>query len=226
MSDHPDYDFFLKINFRTPLIIVNPPVWQWLGGVLSGVDFPFGAGIIERCFGERALPACVSHDARVGRKSSTRCAAFVYDIHWEQCDTIRATFFHTWDWWCPDRSHQTFRPVLAVKLRGLCWEILDVSWHQFSHYYSRRCWRMVLELTGVISPWGSLHTRAKSRDHGIVRARCKRKCPKATVPTHPQHHVVVWSRILECSVKLYVTTLNQMLFQWMSIHAWSSHVIG
>ena len=154
---------------------------------------------------ERALPACVSHDARVGRKSSTRCAAFVYDIHWEQCDTIRATFFHTWDWWCPDRSHQTFRPVLAVKLRGLCWEILDVSWHQFSHYYSRRCWRMVLELTGVISPWGSLHTRAKSRDHGIVRARCKRKCPKATVPTHPQHHVVVWSWILKCSVKLYVT---------------------
>ena len=52
MSDHPDYDFFLKINFRTPLIIVNPPVWQWLGGVLSGVDFPFGAGIIERCFGK------------------------------------------------------------------------------------------------------------------------------------------------------------------------------
>ena len=47
---------------------------------------------------------------------------------------------------------------------------------------------------------GPLHTRAKSRDHEIVRAQ--RKCPKA-VPIHLQNHVV-WSRALKCSVKAYV----------------------
>ena len=46
----------------------------------------------------------------------------------------------------------------------------------------------------------------------------KRKCPKAT-PNHLQNHVV-WPRIFECSVKSWVTRyLNQMLFQWMFIHA-------
>ena len=49
-----------------------------------------------------------------------------------------------------------------------------------------------------------LHTRAKSRDHEIVRAQ--RKCFKV-VPTHLQYHVV-WSRILKCSVKLYATGLS------------------
>ena len=53
---------------------------------------------------------------------------------------------------------------------------------------------------------GPLHTRATSRDHEIVRAQ--RKGPKA-VPTHIQNHVV-WSR-----------ALNQMLYQWNSIHAGS-----
>jgi hypothetical protein len=47
----------------------------------------------------------------------------------------------------------------------------------------------------------------------------KRKCPKAVVPTHLQIHKV-WSRTLECSVKSYVTgAFNQMLFQWVLIHA-------
>jgi hypothetical protein len=32
----------------------------------------------------------------------------------------------------------------------------------------------------------------------------KEKCPKAIVPTHLQNHVL-WSRILKCSVKSYVT---------------------
>jgi hypothetical protein len=51
----------------------------------------------------------------------------------------------------------------------------------------------------------------------------KEKCPKA-VPTHLQNHVVVWSRILECSKKLYVTGpsikcyFNEFLFTWVLTH--------
>ena len=46
----------------------------------------------------------------------------------------------------------------------------------------------------------------------------ERKCPKAVVPTHLQNHVV-WPRTLKCSVKPCVRgPLNQMLFQWISIH--------
>ena len=65
----------------------------------------------------------------------------------------------------------------------------------------------LLSLDGIssLSPnldnLGPLHTRAKSRDHDIVRAQ--RKCPKA-VPTHLQHHVV-WSQTFKSSVKPYAT---------------------
>jgi hypothetical protein len=48
----------------------------------------------------------------------------------------------------------------------------------------------------------SLHTRAKSRDYEIVRAQ--KKVFKGRPPRHLQNHVV-WSRILKCSVKSYVT---------------------
>jgi hypothetical protein len=44
----------------------------------------------------------------------------------------------------------------------------------------------------------------------------KRKCPKA-VPTQIQNHVV-WSRILKCSVKSYVTGPQPNAFPWISIH--------
>jgi hypothetical protein len=51
----------------------------------------------------------------------------------------------------------------------------------------------------------------------------KEKCSKA-VPTHLQNHVVVWSRILECSLKLYVTGpstkcyFNEFLFTQVLTH--------
>jgi hypothetical protein len=49
------------------------------------------------------------------------------------------------------RSHQTFSLVPTVKLLGImfrnrCWP------HHFSHYYNRRCRRMVSKLAGVINP--------------------------------------------------------------------------
>jgi len=58
--------------------------------------------------------------------------------------------------------------------------------------------------------WKMLHVWAYT--HGAVTLRAashtsqepKRKCPNAVVPTHLQDHVV-WSRILKCSVKSYVT---------------------
>ena len=48
----------------------------------------------------------------------------------------------------------------------------------------------------------------------------KRKCPKAVVPRHLQHHVV-WLRTLECRVKSYVTVraLNRVLIQWVYVCA-------
>ena len=72
----------------------------------------------------------------------------------------------------------------------------------------------VEEAFGIVKTLGPLHTRAKSRDHEIVRA--KGKCPKA-VPRHLQNHLV-WSRILKCRVKSYVTGpspkgyVNKLLF--------------
>ena len=49
------------------------------------------------------------------------------------------------------RSHQKFCSVLAVKLLGNHVKKQMLAQH-FSHYYNRRCQRMVSELTGVISP--------------------------------------------------------------------------
>jgi hypothetical protein len=52
----------------------------------------------------------------------------------------------------------------------------------------------------------------------------KWKCPKATVPTHLQNHVVVWSWTLECSVKPSVTGpstkcyFNEFLFMRVLTH--------
>ena len=58
---------------------------------------------------------------------------------------------------------------------------------------------------------GPLHEpRAKSRDHGIVRAQ--KKSVQRPSQHNLQHHVV-WSRALKCSVKSYKTGLFiKMLF--------------
>ena len=68
---------------------------------------------------------------------------------------------------------------------------------------------------------GPLHIRAKSRDHEILRAQ-KWECLKA-IPRHFQNHVV-WSWILKCSVKSYVTGpsskcyFNECLFMRVLTH--------
>ena len=67
---------------------------------------------------------------------------------------------------------------------------------------------------------GSLPTQAKSCDHEIFRAH--KKCPKVVI-RRPQNHVV-WSRILKCSVKPYVTGpstkcyFDEILFMWVLTH--------
>ena len=69
---------------------------------------------------------------------------------------------------------------------------------------------------------GPLHTRAKSRDHEIVRAQ-KESVRRLSVPRHLRSHVV-WSRILECGVKPYVTGssskcyFKEFLFMWVFTH--------
>jgi hypothetical protein len=68
--------------------------------------------------------------------------------------------------------------------------------------------------------WGSLHTRANSRDHGIVRAQ--KKVSKGFPNTPSKSCSVV--TILECSVKSYVTgpsikcCFNEFLFMWVLAH--------
>ena len=67
-------------------------------------------------------------------------------------------------------------------------------------------------------PW-PLHTRAKSRDCEIVSP--KQKCPEV-VPRHIQNHV--WSRILKCNAKSYMTRpstkcyFNEFLFMQVLTH--------
>ena len=68
---------------------------------------------------------------------------------------------------------------------------------------------------------GPIHTRAKRRDHEILRAQ--RKCPKA-VPKHLQIHVV-WSRTLKCSVKPYMTTSSTKCHFNNIYSCGSSHMI-
>ena len=47
------------------------------------------------------------------------------------------------------KSHQTFHPVLVMTLLGIM--LRNRCWcRHFSHYYNRRCWRMVLEVVCVI----------------------------------------------------------------------------
>ena len=93
--------------------------------------------------------------------------------------------------------------------------------HKLNLFLCRKCGILiicVIHSMNIIS--GSLHTRAKSCDHEIVRAQ--RKCPKA-VPTHLQNHVV-WLRTLKCSVKSYVTKpstkcyFNEFLFMQVLTH--------
>jgi hypothetical protein len=68
--------------------------------------------------------------------------------------------------------------------------------------------------------WGPLRTQAKSHDHEIVRAQ--KKCPRPSQNTSKNH--VVWSHAPKCSVKVICDwAIKQMLFQWISIHAESSH---
>jgi hypothetical protein len=68
----------------------------------------------------------------------------------------------------------------------------------------------------------SLHTRAKSYDHEI--ARDQRWCPKV-VPRHFSNRVVILTcpRVW-CEFKCDCA-LNHMLYQWISIHVESSHMI-
>ena len=67
-----------------------------------------------------------------------------------------------------------------------------------------------------------LHTQAKSRDHENVRAQ--EKVSKGCPNTLPKSRSVVTDPQLSCEV-ICDRALNQMLFQCISIHAGSSHMI-
>jgi len=65
---------------------------------------------------------------------------------------------------------------------------------------------LTLDKNDWIAPWthnnlGPLHTRAKRRDHEMVRAQKK---VSEAVPTHLHNHVV-WPWTLKCGVESYVT---------------------
>ena len=62
---------------------------------------------------------------------------------------------------------------------------------------------------------GPLHTRAKSRDHEIVRAQ--KKVSKGHPNTPRNSHSVVTDPQVQCEV-ICDRTLNQVPFQWISIH--------
>ena len=69
-------------------------------------------------------------------------------------------FLHDFPWLDHAPSHQTFRLVssmksVAIMLRNRYWSTT------FQHYYSQRCWWMVAEVAGVISPSENLPSKAR-----------------------------------------------------------------
>jgi hypothetical protein len=62
---------------------------------------------------------------------------------------------------------------------------------------------------------GPLHTRAKSRDHEIVRAQ--KKLSKGRSNTPPTSYSAVIDPKVQCEA-ICDRAFNQMLFQWISIH--------
>ena len=68
----------------------------------------------------------------------------------------------------------------------------------------------------VVDTLGPLHTRAKSRDHAIVRAQ--KKVSKGHPNTPPKSCRVVMDPQVKCEV-IRDQALNQMLFQCIFIHA-------
>ena len=68
----------------------------------------------------------------------------------------------------------------------------------------------------IIHPLWSLYTRAKSHDHEIVRAQ--KKVSKGRPKTPPKPCSVVMDPQVQREV-ICDRALNQMLIQWISIHA-------
>ena len=71
-------------------------------------------------------------------------------------------------------------------------------------------------LEELTAPLGPLHTRAQSRDHGIVRAQ--KKVFKGRPNTPPKSCIVVTDPQVYCEV-ICDHALNKIIFQWISIHA-------
>ena len=67
-----------------------------------------------------------------------------------------------------------------------------------------------------VSKLGPLHTQAKSRDHEIMRAQKKASKGHPNIP--PKSCSVVMDSQVWCEV-ICDRVLNQMLLQWISIHA-------
>ena len=124
---------------------------------------------------------------------------------------------------CPvDHTEVYFNPSPQCCVHG--WWVGVLSILVITHVLAPPQARLVLHLPSIFGKTqhtcsayrGPLHTRAKGRDHWLWEP--KRKCPKA-VPTH-LHNRVMWSRTLKCKCEFICDrTLNQMLFQWIFIHA-------
>ena len=137
---------------------------------------------------------------------------------WSQYDFTLHLQVHDHPTWCKRRSWDGgFSTLLLlgshnlmVTALGSCakWPLIHMKVESI----------VLCEPSSSMSPSSKGHFTHEPRAMTMKLWEPKRKCPN-TVPTHLHNHVV-WSRILKCSVKSYVTgPLDQMLFHWISIHA-------
>ena len=102
------------------------------------------------------------------------------------------------------------------KLRGFFFKYFFQAYERSWHYHTlpNLCESTKSVLLGLRA---TSHTSPRAETMKLWEPR--RKCPKAIL-THLQNHVV-WSRILKCNWKSYVTKPSTKYYklQWISIHA-------
>ena len=130
----------------------------------------------------------------------------------QRMNKIKEQLAHLEGRWSPSRvSHSHIRRATqpTIQKEFKTWK---TTWPHSSQHHSLNYLESHIDIRAT-------STQAKSRDHEIVRAQNTSKtwkCSKA-IPTHLQNHEV-WSRILKCNVKSYVTRpstkcyFNEFLF--------------
>ena len=146
---------------------------------------------------------------KAGQNNRNACfgAAQLFNTYFLRCAQWAPGYITYSFGWAPPLPRLLHCPVFPMLMLAFVWE--PISWKFLGIFgqgqYFLGC-----------AQWGPLHTRAKSCDHGISGAQTKvsrgrpKACPiSCSAVTGPQ----LWCEVI-CH-----QALNQMIFQWISIHA-------